>query len=151
LELHRQEPDQATPDGGAAAAPPSGEATPASDLSRAPAPIIEPSDDLEVPTRVLDPRADEVLRAMATALAAAKVFAFEAEERFDEIPSGQPRTLVTNVRRVAVPEQTEQLSGVWARPNRGSGGRRSRSRLPRAITAPAQVTGQFASGSLKGA
>ena len=54
------------------------------------------------PTRILDPRADEVLRAASRLLAATNSFAFEAEERFDEIPSGQPRTLLTNVRRVAV-------------------------------------------------
>jgi len=74
----------------------------ATDQSRAPAPIIEAIDAPDAPTRILDPRADEVLRAMATFLASTKTFAFEAEERFDEIPSGQPRTLFTNVRRVVV-------------------------------------------------
>src|SRR5687767_14575870 len=67
-----------------------GETTPASDGSRAPAPIIEAVAAVDVPTRVLDPRADFVLRAMATLLATTNTFAFEAEERFDEIPSGQP-------------------------------------------------------------
>ena len=74
----------------------------ATDQSRAPAPIIEAVDAPDAPTRILDPRADQVLRAMATLLANSKTFAFEAEERFDEIPSGQPRTLLTNLRRVAV-------------------------------------------------
>jgi hypothetical protein len=78
------------------------QAMPASDESRAPAPIIEAVDAPDVPTRILDPRADEVLRAATTLLAETKTFAFEAEERFDEIPSGQPRTLLTNVRRVVV-------------------------------------------------
>ena len=74
----------------------------ATDQSRAPSPIIEAVDAPDAPTRILDPRADQVLRAMATLLASTKSFAFEAEERFDEIPSGQPRTLLTNVRRVAI-------------------------------------------------
>ena len=74
----------------------------ATDQSRAPAPIIEAVDAPDAPTRILDPRADQVLRAMSTLLAKTKSFAFEAEERFDEIPSGQPRTLLTNLRRVVV-------------------------------------------------
>ena len=89
-----------------AAAPPArpsaAQPTPASDQSRAAAPIIEAAAAPDAPTRILDPRADQLLRAMATLLATTKTFAFEAEERFDEIPSGQPRTLLTNVRRVAV-------------------------------------------------
>jgi hypothetical protein len=87
-----------------AAAPPAinSEPTPATDQSRAPAPIIEAVDAPDAPTRILDPRADEILRAMATLHSTTKSFAFEAEERFDEIPSGQPRTLLTNVRRVVI-------------------------------------------------
>ena len=61
------------------------------------------ADAADAPTRILDPRADEVLRATADAAGQRpRAFAFEAEERFDDIPSGQPRTLLTNVRRVAV-------------------------------------------------
>lgn len=70
-------------------------------------PIIDASDAVDEPVRILDPRADEVLRAMSTLLAATPRFAFEAEESFDDIPSGQPRVLLTNLRRIAV-----------ARPNR---------------------------------
>lgn len=76
------------------AAPPDG--------SHGPAPIIETSAAADTPNRILDPRADETLRSAAALLAQTKAFAFEAEERFDEIPSGQPRTLFTNIRRVAV-------------------------------------------------
>ena len=65
------------------------------------APIIEASTDADSPDRILDPRSDQLLRAMATLLASTKAFAFEAEERFDEIPSGQPRALLSNLRRVA--------------------------------------------------
>lgn len=72
-----------------------------------PAPIIEASTTADAPTRVLDPRADEILRKMSGFLAEMPQFAFEAEESFDEIPSGQPRMLLSNLRRIAV-----------ARPNR---------------------------------
>ena len=65
-------------------------------------PILEASSDPDQPTRVLDPRADEILRVMGSALSALPTFALEAEESFDEIPTGQPRVLLTNLRRVAV-------------------------------------------------
>jgi hypothetical protein len=91
-----------SPDGDSAPAPIDSENAPASDASRPAAPIIETSADADAPNRILDPRADEVLRAMAAFLTKNKAFAFEAEERFDEIPSGQPRTLLSNVRRVGV-------------------------------------------------
>jgi hypothetical protein len=91
-----------SPEGGRTPAPIDRENVPASDASRAATPIIELTADADAPNRVLDPRADEVLRAMAAVLTSSKAFAFEAEERFDEIPSGQPRTLLTNVRRVGV-------------------------------------------------
>jgi hypothetical protein len=81
-------------------APAAPAATPGGDGG--PAPIIQTAATADTPTRILDPRADEILRASAALLAGTKSFAFEAEERFDEIPSGQPRTLLTNVRRVAV-------------------------------------------------
>ena len=68
----------------------------------APAPIIHASSSPNAPTRVLDPRADDVLRAMSTFMAATQRFAFEAEETYDELPGGEPRMLVSNVRRIAV-------------------------------------------------
>ena len=70
--------------------------------SQSRAPILEASSDPDQPTRVLDPRADRILRKMSATLTALQTFALEAEESFDEIPSGQPRILLTNVRRVAV-------------------------------------------------
>jgi len=73
--------------------------TPASPVGT---PIIEPSASPDEPTRVLDPRADEVLNAMSHLLASTPRFAFEAEEEFDEIPSGQPRLSLTNLRRVVI-------------------------------------------------
>jgi len=91
-----------SPEGDSTPAPIDSENAPASDASRPAAPIIQTSADADAPNRILDPRADDVVRAMAAFLVKNKAFAFEAEERFDEIPSGQPRTLLTNVRRVAV-------------------------------------------------
>jgi hypothetical protein len=91
-----------SPENASTPVPIESENAPASDASRAVAPIIETTADADAPNRILDPRADEVLREMAALLAKTKAFAFEAEERFDEIPSGQPRMLLTNVRRVGV-------------------------------------------------
>ena len=91
-----------SPEGDGTPAPIDSKNAPASDASRPAAPIIQTSAEADAPNRILDPRAHEVVRAMAAFLAQNKAFAFEAEERFDEIPSGQPRTLLTNVRRVAV-------------------------------------------------
>ena len=51
---------------------------------------------------LIEPRADEVLRAMSQRLAGLERFAFEAEETFDDIPDGEPRMELTNVRRAAV-------------------------------------------------
>ena len=53
------------------------------------------------PTYV-EPRATELLKEMSSLLGGTPRFAFQAEESFDEIPDGQPRTELTNVRRVAV-------------------------------------------------
>jgi Predicted periplasmic protein (DUF2092) len=105
------------PEGGAPAAI-DRENLPASDTSRAAAPIIEASADADTPDRILDPRADEVLRAASNLLATTKAFAFEAEERFDDIPSGQPRTLLTNVRRIAVQRPSQFAADALSIPAR---------------------------------
>lgn len=52
--------------------------------------------------KLVEPRADEVLRTMSARLAGLERFAFEAEETFDEIPDGEPRIQLTNLRRVAL-------------------------------------------------
>jgi len=54
------------------------------------------------PRKWVEPRATEILRQMSDRLVAASRFAFEAEETFDEIPDGEPRQQLTNVRRVGV-------------------------------------------------
>jgi hypothetical protein len=52
--------------------------------------------------RSVEPRAERELRTMSEFLAKAPHFALEAEETFDEIPDGQLRRQLTNVRRIAI-------------------------------------------------
>ncbi len=54
------------------------------------------------PPRAIEPRADQELKKMSEFLARQPRFALEAEESFDEIPDGQPRMELTNLRRIAV-------------------------------------------------
>jgi hypothetical protein len=54
------------------------------------------------PRRSIEARADEELKRMAEFLARLPRFALEAEETFDELPDGELRRQLTNVRRVAV-------------------------------------------------
>jgi hypothetical protein len=62
----------------------------------APAPASPP------PPRSVEARAEQELKKMGEFLAKLPQFALEAEETFDEIPDGQLRRQLTNVRRVAV-------------------------------------------------
>ena len=52
--------------------------------------------------RRIEPRAEATLQQMSDRLAELKRFAFEAEETFDEVPDGQPRVALSNLRHVAV-------------------------------------------------
>jgi hypothetical protein len=54
------------------------------------------------PPRSVEARADQELKRMGEFLARLPHFALEAEETFDEIPDGELRRQLTNVRRVAV-------------------------------------------------
>jgi hypothetical protein len=54
------------------------------------------------PARSVEARADQELRKMGEFLAGLPHFALEAEETFDEVPDGQLRRQLTNVRRIAV-------------------------------------------------
>jgi hypothetical protein len=62
----------------------------------APKPIPAP------PARSVEPRADQELKRMGEFLAGLPRFALEAEETFDELPDGQLKRQLTNVRRVAL-------------------------------------------------
>jgi hypothetical protein len=58
--------------------------------------------ELALGSRLVDPRADELVREMSDLLASTKSFALEAEEIYDEVPEHLPRTQLTNLRHVAL-------------------------------------------------
>jgi hypothetical protein len=66
--------------------------------AQAPAPAIPPSPA----PRAVEARADQELKKMSEFLAKLPRFALEAEETFDDVPDGQPRMELSNLRRVAV-------------------------------------------------
>jgi hypothetical protein len=65
-----------------------------------PPPLVEP--DLAPGSRLVDPRADDLVRQMSDRLARASAFALEAEELYDEVPDQSPRRQLTNLRHVAM-------------------------------------------------
>lgn len=66
----------------------------------APPPLIEPV--LAEGSRLIDARAEELVRAMSDLLVGVQSFALEAEEVYDEVPEHTPRTQLSNLRRVAL-------------------------------------------------
>jgi hypothetical protein len=66
---------------------------------------------LAPPARSVEARAEQELKRMGDFLAKLPRFALEAEETFDELPDGQLRRQLTNVRRVAV-ERPNHLAAV---------------------------------------
>jgi hypothetical protein len=66
----------------------------------APPPPIEP--ELAPGSRLVDERADALVRQMSDYLAGVGAFALEAEEVYDEVPEQSPREQLTSTRRVAV-------------------------------------------------
>ena len=73
---------------------------PASTAAEPPPPLIEP--ELAAGSRLVDSRADELVRRMSERLARAGEFALEAEEVYDEVPDQSPRRQLTDLRRVAM-------------------------------------------------
>ena len=69
-------------------------------MSEPPPPLIEP--ELPPGSRLVDSRADELVRQMSDRLARAAAVALEAEEVYDEVPEQSPRRQLTNLRRVAM-------------------------------------------------
>jgi hypothetical protein len=61
-----------------------------------------PGPSSTAPPRNVEARAEQELKKMGEFLAKLPHFALEAEETFDEVPDGQPRRQLTNVRRIAV-------------------------------------------------
>jgi hypothetical protein len=73
-----------------------------------PPPLVE--SDLEPGSRLIEPRADALVRAMSDRLAAAEALAFEAEEVYDEVPEQSPRQQLTS-RRGVVLRRPNRLAG----------------------------------------
>lgn len=75
-------------------------ALPAIAAAQAPAPT--PSTTPTPPPRAVEARADQEMKRMSEFLSKIPRFALEAEETFDEMPDGQPKLELTNLRRIAV-------------------------------------------------
>jgi hypothetical protein len=75
-------------------------ALPALTAAQTPAPT--PSATPTPPPRAIEARADQEMKKMSEFLAKVPRFALEAEETFDEMPEGQPKMELTNLRRIAV-------------------------------------------------
>jgi hypothetical protein len=73
-------------------------ALPAIAAAQASAPSTTPTP----PPRAVEARADQEMKKMSEFLAKVPRFALEAEETFDEMPEGQPKMELTNLRRIAV-------------------------------------------------
>jgi len=74
--------------------------TPAAPPPEAPPPLIEA--ELAPGSRLVEPRAQELVQQMSDRLARASSLAIEAEELYDEVPPDAPRRQLTSVRRVAM-------------------------------------------------
>ena len=75
-------------------------AAPAAPPAEPPPPPIE--SDLAPGSRLVEPRAQELMRQMSDRLARAAALAIEAEELYDEVPADAPRRQLTGMRRVAM-------------------------------------------------
>jgi hypothetical protein len=73
-----------------------------------PPPPVEP--DLAPGSRLVEPRADALVRAMSDRLARAEALAFEADEVYDEVPDQSPRQQLTS-RRGVVLRRPDRLAG----------------------------------------
>jgi hypothetical protein len=77
-----------------------GAAPSAAGASEPPPPLIEP--ELAPGSRLVDPRADELVHRMSDRLGRSSALALEAEEVYDEVPEQSPRQQLSNVRHVAM-------------------------------------------------
>ena len=75
-------------------------AAPAGAPAEAPPPPIET--ELAPGSRLVEPRAQDLVRQMSDRLAQVTTLAIEAEEVYDEVPEDAPRRQLTSVRRVAL-------------------------------------------------
>lgn len=77
-------------------------------MNEPPAPLVEP--DLGPQSRLVEPRADALVRAMSDRLARADALAFEADEVYDEVPEHSPRQQLTSRRGVLL-RRPDHLAG----------------------------------------
>jgi hypothetical protein len=82
---------------------------PLADVAKEPPPPLVES-DLGPESRLVEPRADALVRAMSDRLARAEALAFEADEVYDEVPEHSPRQQLTN-RRGVVLRRPNRLAG----------------------------------------
>jgi hypothetical protein len=80
----------------------------AASAQEAPLPPVE--SELAPDSRLVDPRADELVKQMSDLLAGTKSLALEAEEIYDEVPGQLPRTQLTNLRHVAL-RRPDRMAG----------------------------------------
>jgi hypothetical protein len=106
-----------------------------------PPPQVEPA--LAPDSRLLDPRADALIREMSDAIAGAASFALEAEEIYDDVPEQSPRRQLTNTRHVAL-RRPNRLVGDAA----GDGGNRLMVYDGKTFTAFDKEQNVWASGSV---
>jgi hypothetical protein len=71
-------------------------------FAQQPAPTPSASPSPAAAPRYIEARADQELKKMSEFLAKLPRFALEAEETFDEIPNGEPKMELTNLRRAVV-------------------------------------------------
>ena len=75
-----------------------------------PPPPVDPD---AAPARLVEPRADELVKRMSDLLASSKAFALEAEEVYDEVSDDVPRTQLTDRRHVVL-RRPDRLAGTAA-------------------------------------
>lgn len=71
-------------------------------LAAAQSPAPSPAPAPPAPPRAIEARAEQEMKKMSEFLAKVPRFALEAEETFDEMPDGQPKMELSNLRRIAV-------------------------------------------------
>jgi hypothetical protein len=74
----------------------------------APPPLVEP--ELPPGSRLVEPRADALVRAMSDRLAGAQTLSLEADEVYDEVPEQNPRQQLTS-RRAVMLRRPDRLAG----------------------------------------
>ena len=85
-----------------------GTAPPAPVAREAPPPMIEP--ELQPGSRLVEARAEELVRQMSQRLATAPAFSLEAEEFYDEVPEHSPRRQLAATRHVSL-RRPDRLAG----------------------------------------